>query len=129
MLNYLEKELAIILIENVEKKQMNITYKEAAEELGKRIGQTVNAHFGLRKPLESIAIACAELGLPIITVRVVRGAGASQKMAGEGFYKIACELKPQYRTMTDVDVWSTEQKLVRECKDWDRLRDYIKKSK
>ena len=56
MLNYLEKELAVILIENVENKQMNLTYKEAAEELGKRINQTVNPHFGLRKPLEMIAI-------------------------------------------------------------------------
>lgn len=125
MLNYLEKELAVILIENVENKQMNLTYKEAAEELGKRINQTVNPHFGLRKPLEMIARVCVELDLPIITVRVVRASGTSRKMAGEGFYKIACELKPMYKTMSDEEVWNLEKKLVRECKGWDKLRTYI----
>ena len=46
-------------------------------------------------------------------------------MAGEGFYKIACELKPMYKTMSDEEVWNLEKKLVRECKDWDKLRTYI----
>lgn len=125
MLTDVERELAIILIENVENKQMNLTYKEAAEELEKRIGRPINPHYGLRNPLETIARACASLNLPIITVRVVRSNGTGSQMAGHGFYKIACELKPQYRVMPEVEVWRLEKQLVRECKEWDRLRDFV----
>lgn len=121
----LERELAIILIENVENKQMNLTYTEAAEALEKRIGRPVNPHYGLRNPLETIARACALLDLPIITVRVVRSTGSSSQMAGSGFYKIACELKPQYKAMSEVDVWKLEKQLVRECKEWNKLRSFI----
>ena len=45
-------------------------------------------------------------------------------MAGEGFYRIACELKPEYKDWTEADAWRNENKLVRECKDWDRLKAY-----
>lgn len=125
MLTDVERELAIILIENVENKQMNLTYKETAEELEKRIGRPVNPHYGLRNPLETIARACASLNLPIITVRVVRSAGTSSQMAGAGFYKIACELKPQYKALSEAEVWKLEKQLVRECKEWDKLRSFV----
>lgn len=121
----IERELALMLIENVENKQMNLTYKEAAEILEKRIGRPVHPHYGLRNPLEVIARTCVDLGLPIITVRVVRSNGTSTQMAGEGFYKIACELKPLYKAMSAVDVWRAETDLVRKCEEWDRLRAFI----
>lgn len=105
----IERELALILIENVEGRKMNITYQEAAKELEKRIGQPVNAHLGLRYPLEAIARACASLDLPIITVRVVRSNGTNGQLAGAGFYKIACELKPHYKTMPEAAVWNIEK--------------------
>lgn len=121
----IERELALILIENVENKQMNLTYKEAAEMLEKRIGRPVHPHYGLRNPLEAIARTCVNLGLPIITVRVVRSNGTSTQIAGAGFYKIACELKPQYKAMSEVDVWNAEKELVRKCEEWDKLRAFI----
>lgn len=121
----IEKELALLLIENVENKQMNLTYKETAEQLGARLGVKINPHYGLRKPLEAVARICAELDLPIITVRVVHGSGTTSQMAGAGFYKIACELKPQYGSMTEIEIWESEKKLVRECKEWQKLRDFV----
>lgn len=125
MLKDIEKELALILIENVVNKQYNISYKDAAEKLEQRLGRPVNPHYGLRNALETIARTCVDLGLPIITVRVVRSNGTSTKMAGEGFYKIACELKPEYKNWTETDAWKNENKLVRECKDWGKLKAHI----
>jgi hypothetical protein len=124
MLKDIEQALTLILIENVVNKQYNISYKDAAEELGRRLGRTINPHYGLRNSLETIARTCVELGLPIITVRVVRSNGTNTKMAGEGFYRIACELKPEYKNWTEADAWRNENKLVRECKDWDKLKAY-----
>lgn len=125
MLKDIERELALILIENVVNKQYNISYKDAAEKLEKRLGRPINPHYGLRNSLETIARTCVNLGLPIITVRVVRSNGTSTKMAGEGFYKIACELKPEYKSWAEADAWKNENKLVRECKDWDKLKAYV----
>ena len=125
MLKDIERELALILIENVVNKQYNISYKDAAEKLGLRLGKPINPHYGLRNALETIARACVDLGLPIITVRVVRSNGTSTKMAGEGFYKIACELKPEYKSWTEADAWKNENKLVRECKDWEKLKVHV----
>lgn len=125
MLKDIERELALILIENVVNKQYNISYKDAAEKLGLRLGKPINPHYGLRNALETIARTCVDLGLPIITVRVVRSNGTSTKMAGEGFYKIACELKPEYKSWTEADAWKNENKLVRECKDWEKLKAHV----
>lgn len=125
MLKDIERELALLLISNVENKQMNITYKEVSAILTQRLGRPIDAYRNLNKPLETVARVCAELNLPIITVRVIRSNGTSSKMAGEGFHRIACELKPDYQNWAETDAWKNENKLVRECKDWDRLKAYV----
>ena len=125
MIKDIEKELALLLISNVENKQMNLTYKEVAAILTQKLGRPVDAYRNLNKPLETVARACADLNLPIITVRVIRSNGTTSKMAGEGFHRIACELKPEYKSWTETDAWKNENKLVRECKDWGKLKAYV----
>lgn len=125
MLKDIEKELALLLVSNVENKQMNLTYKEVADILTQKLGRPIDAYRNLNKPLETVARICAELNLPIITVRVIRSNGTSSKMAGEGFHRIACELKPEYKNWTETDAWKNENKLVRECRDWNRLKGYV----
>ena len=125
MLKDIERELSLLLISNVENKQMNLTYKEVAAILTQKLGRPIDAYRNLNKPLETVARACAELNLPIITVRVIRSNGTSSKMAGEGFHRIACELKPEYKDWAEAEAWKNENKLVRECKDWDRLKAYV----
>ena len=125
MIKDIEKELALLLISNVENKQMNLTYKEVAAILTQKLGRPIDAYRNLNKPLETVARACADLNLPIITVRVIRSNGTTSKMAGEGFHRIACELKPVYKSWTETDAWKNENKLVRECKDWGKLKAYV----
>ena len=72
MLKDIEKELALLLVSNVENKQMNLTYKEVADILTQKLGRPIDAYRNLNKPLETVARICAELNLPIITVRVIR---------------------------------------------------------
>ncbi len=125
MIKDIEKELALLLIANVENKQMNLTYKEVATILTQKLGRPIDAYRNLNKPLETVARACADLNLPIITVRVIRSNGTSSKMAGEGFHRIACELKPEYKSWSETDAWRNENKLVRECNDWGKLKAYV----
>jgi hypothetical protein len=125
MIKDIEKELALLLISNVENKQMNLTYKEVAAILTQKLGRPIDAYRNLNKPLETVARACADLNLPIITVRVIRSNGTTSKMAGEGFHRIACELKPEYKSWAETDAWKNENKLVRECKDWGKLKSYV----
>lgn len=125
MIKDIEKELALLLISNVENKQMNLTYKEVAAILTEKLGRPIDAYRNLNKPLETVARACAALYLPIITVRVIRSNGRTSKMAGEGFHRIACELKPEYKSWTETDAWKNENMLVRECKDWGKLKAYV----
>lgn len=127
MISDLERELALLLIENVENKQMNITYQEAAEELTKRLGRKIRAHGQLGAPLDTIARACAKLQLPLITVRVVNSNPSRNKRTGDGFYEIACELKPEYQKYEKEPekIWKRENDLVRKCREWDRLQVYM----
>ncbi len=125
MVKDIERELALLLIENVEKKGWKLTYKDTATELSKKLNRNINPHFGLRDPLEVVARVCGELKLPIITVRVVRNSNNGKMIAGEGFYKIACELKPEYKTWAEDDAWRNENKLALACTEWDKLRAYV----
>jgi len=68
---------------------------------------------------------CFELGLPLISARVIYSGATSAKNIGEGFYPLACELKPEYKSMEPIAVWKNELKLIRECDNWERLKKYL----
>lgn len=125
-LKELDRELAAILLETVQRREFNVTYKEVAARLSQRIGRKVNPHFGLANALGAVSICCFELGLPLISA-IVRYSGASNNISavGEGFYPLACELKPKYREMDPIAVWKAELNQVRQCTEWSRLSDYL----
>ena len=120
----IDKALAEYLLEIILKKQGNPTYKEAAEALSLRLGRPINPHYNLSVPLCNVSELCHELGLPLISARVVYSGATSAKNVGEGFYPFACQLKPEYKNMAPEQVWKHELKLIRECSDWSKLQHY-----
>lgn len=117
--------LAEYLLENIQKKQGYPSYKEVAQALSIRLGRPINPHYNLSVPLGNVSALCHELGLPLISARVVYSGATNIKNVGEGFYPFACELKPEYKNMDPVLVWKQELKLIRECSDWSKLQNYL----
>lgn len=124
-LKEIDRALAEILLDNIQKKQGNPTYKEIAEKLSERLKRDINPHYGLANPLGIVSTLCCELGLPLISARVIYSGATNAKTVGEGFYPLACELKPEYKTLEPEEAWKRELKLIRECNDWDRLQQYL----
>ena len=125
MLKDIEKELAEILLDNVVTKKGKLTYKEVAIELEQRLGRPVNAHYSLSYPLGKVSEICFELGLPLISARVIHSSGINAQVIGGGFYDMACVLKPGYKTMTPMDAWKSELRLIESCQEWYKLRDFL----
>lgn len=125
MLKDIERELAEMLLDNVLSKKGKPTYKEVAAELEKRLGRKVNAHYSLSNPLGRVSNICFELGLPLISARVIHSSGINAQVIGGGFYEMACELKPQYKLMTPMEAWKSELRLIEKCEDWYKLRNYL----
>jgi len=115
--------LAEYMYEEFIVKGVQHTYKDAAAVLSNRLGRHIDPHMGLPHPLGRLSVFCfTELGLPLISVGIY---SAESKAPGEGFFKIACDYRPEYINMTPLEAQKIEKKLVRECKDWQRLRDYL----
>ncbi len=121
----IDKALAEYLLEIILKKQGNPSYKEVAAALSVRLGRPINPHYNLSVPLVNVSELCHELGLPLISARVVYSGATSAKNVGEGFYPFACQLKPEYKNMAPEQVWKHELKLIRECSDWSKLQRYL----
>ena len=123
--NDIDIELAKFLLEKVDGKENSwtYTYKEVAKEMENRVGRPINPHFGLSHPLGVVAEICFDLDLPLLTA-LVRHEGKKESI-GEGFYSIACELKPQYKDVEPFKAWKQELAQIRQCKDWSALRDYL----
>lgn len=117
--------LAEILLDNVLGKKGVLTYTEVAVMLTEKLGREIKPHGTLSKPLGTVSELCFELGLPLISARVIYSSATDAKIVGEGFYPFACGLKPEYKSMSPVDAWKNELGLIRECKNWDRLRNYL----
>lgn len=126
-LSDIDIELAKFLLGKVDGKKntMTFTYKEVAGEMEKRLGRPVNAHFGLSNPLGKVVELCFEFDLPLLSA-LVRHEGKKESI-GEGFYSIACEFKPQYKAIEPYQAWKQELALIRQCRDWSALRNYLNK--
>ncbi len=120
-----DRKLAKVLLEAVERKEFRVTYKEVAERVSPRLGHTVNPHYELAYPLGTVSSLCHELGLPLISAMVRYSNAKSANAVGEGFYPLACELKPEYKGHDPVVVWREELDQIRKCQEWHRLRDYL----
>ncbi len=121
----IEFALAEILLDSVNRKCYNLSYHECAKMLSEILGRRVHYHGTLTKPLYQIGRLCNSLGLPLITAIVRLSNTTSVKQIGEGFYKMACELKPEYKQLSEIDTWKSELASVRSCTDWSALSDYL----
>lgn len=121
----IDKALAAFLLENIQKKQGKPSYGEVAKALSAQLGREINPHYHLAVPLGNVSTLCYELGLPLISARVIYSSANNLKQIGEGFYPLACELKPEYKSMDPVDVWKKELRLIESCSDWSRLQNYL----
>lgn len=124
-LNDIEWQLADFLVENELNKRGNSTYTEIAEELSRRLHRNINEHFGLRYPLGNVSDLCFSLGLPLISARVIYKDATKTQAVADGFYSFACGYRPEYKSMKPIDAWKSELSLIRACKDWQQLRDYL----
>lgn len=121
----IDKALAEFLLENIQKRQGKPSYSEVAKVLSTRLGRKINPHYNLAVPLGNVSTLCHELGLPLISARVIYSGANNLKQIGEGFYPLACELKPEYRGMDPIVVWKKELRLIESCSDWSRLQNYL----
>ena len=121
--NDIEYALARVLLNRQIYGEGSLTYAECAEILTRLLGRPVHAHGSLRMPLYHVAGLCNELDLPFLSTLVTLKYQPKNARAGEGFYKMACEFKPEYKSMDPVDVWEIERGRLEQCKDWSKL-DY-----
>lgn len=121
----IDRELADILLQKVLNHGGNLTYTEVAKELTKRLNRKVNAHYNLGTPLGNVSTLCFELGLPLLSARVVYSGATDARAVGDGFHPFACQFRPEYINMSPVAAWKNELKLIRECQHWHRLREYL----
>lgn len=121
--------LARILLDSVVNKTGRLTYKEIAEQLSVKLGRKINAHYNLTIPLVNVSSLCFSMGLPLLSANAVYSNATSVSTAvGEGFYSMACELRPEYRALTPVEAWKSERKRILQCKDWDKLDSFLSKA-
>lgn len=121
----IDKALAAFLLDNIQKRQGKPSYNEVAKALSVQLGRKINPHYNLAVPLGNVSTLCYELGLPLISARVIYSGANNLRQIGEGFYPLACELKPEYKNMDPIDVWKNELRLIESCSDWSRLQNYL----
>jgi hypothetical protein len=121
----IDKALAAFLLENIQKKRGKPSYSDVAKALSIQLGRKINPHYNLAVPLGNVSTLCSELGLPLISARVIYSGANNLKQIGEGFYPLACELKPEYKGMDPITVWKKELRLIESCSDWSRLQNYL----
>jgi hypothetical protein len=121
----IDRALADILLENVLNHKGKPTYTEVAKELSKRLSKDINPHYSLANPLGNVSSLCFELGLPLLSARVVYKNTTDMKVIGDGFKSLASTYRPEYKNMDSVEVWKNELRLIRECSHWHRLREYL----
>jgi len=125
ILDSYDLELTRYLYEGYVLENISRTYGGVSDALEKITGIYKNPHTVLPHNLGRISEFChKQLKLPLLSIGVYNNSGG----IGGGFYKIARELKPEYRNMTDKEVENAEKAHVRTARengDWDRLYDYL----
>ena len=119
--------LARVLLNYWIDKRKTMTYSDCAAVLTEKLGRPVHAHGSLRMPLYHVAGMCNDLRLPFLSTIVTLKYQPKNMQVGEGFYKMACEFRPEYRKMNPVDVWKAEQLRLESCQDWSKLDKYLKR--
>lgn len=91
--------LARILLDSVVNKAGRLTYKEIAEQLSKKLGRKINAHYNLAVPLGNVSNLCFSMGLPLISATVIYSNATSAAVVGEGFYPMGLRTTPRVQIL------------------------------
>lgn len=116
-LNDVQVQLAEQLLICVRNKEMAVTY----DDISKRIVPPQNPH-GLGKPLGRVSRVCHDLGLPLISAKVIN---KSTKQAGEGFFGLCEELGIPTNGKSEFERWKAELAAIRSCTEWYKLEDFL----
>lgn len=121
----IDRVLALLLVEQLQSNQETTTYKEVAQKLSKRLGRPIHPHFDLAFPLGKVSTLCYELGLPLISACVIHSKPTKLHPSEDGFYSLACMLKPEYKAIDPATVRSHELACIHACHDWSKLLNYL----
>ncbi len=113
----LQVQLAEQLLISVLRKEMYVTYSELAE----RVNPPIH-HRNVGKNIGQISILCHELGLPLLSAKVIN---KNTSLAGEGFYALQQSLGIPTEGKTEVELYQAERKAIRVCKEWYKLEDHL----
>lgn len=116
-LTELQVKLAEQLLLSVLRKEPYVTYSELAE----RVNPPIH-HRNVGKNIGQISILCHEMGLPLLSAKVINKTTA---VAGEGFYALMESLGIPTDGKSEMELYQAERKAIRECKEWYRLEDHL----
>ena len=116
-LNEIQKKLAEQLLLTIKNHEMNVTYSELAE----RIQPPIH-HRQIGKNIGQISFLCHELGLPLLSAKVVN---KNTSVVGEGFYPLYEMMGIPTNGKTEMELYKAERQAIRECKEWYKLEDYL----
>lgn len=112
-----ERQATEILLRSVNRVS-SYTYKELANMLT----PPVHHRTVLPKIIGNVSHLCFELGLPLLSVKVVNQA---TNKAGEGFYNLYCDLFPDGKNKDPNVIERTENERIRLWDDWSPLLNYL----
>ena len=116
-LNEVQRKLAEQLLLSVKNKEMNVEYNELAQRISPPI------HWRqVGKNIGEISKLCHELGLPLLSAKVVN---KNSQRAGEGFYPLYEFLGIPTEGKTEKELFRQERDAIRNCKEWYKLEDYL----
>lgn len=114
-----DRNLVAVLLNRVASTGSAITYGNLAELMKRRYGYDVDPHVGFGSALGRIQSACAELGLPCLSVMVVN----QQWKPGSAFIPYYRGIHPEAEGMTDAQIRYKEERDVKACVDWSGIID------
>ena len=111
----LQKKLAERLLIMAKNNEHDVTYDELAKYVGmnrRNVGAKV----------EAISELCHELGLPLLSAKVVNQAS---RLPGRGYYDLRERLGYSRDGKSDRELFNLDRKAIVNCKEWYRLEDYL----
>ncbi len=112
-----ERQAAEILLKSVNRVS-SYTYKE----LGNMLTPPAHPRTVLPKIIGNVSYLCFELGVPLLSVKVVN---QTTNKAGLGFYNLYCDLFPDGKNKDPNFVERNENKKIRLWDDWTPLLNYL----
>lgn len=110
-------KLAEQLLISVRDKEPYLEYNQLAERIDPPMHWRQVGH-----EIGQVSILCHELGLPLISAKVV---SKGQTIAGDGFFTMMKEIGRYNSSVPDRQQFRDELKAIRVCTEWHKLEDYL----